>query len=103
MEICKGVWKIVTGVGLAAAMNYGHLLTIARNILSGTDPILPVLGQFELIQLMAVLAIPLILLYNGKKGTMPGSPLAVKVQQYGFYLFYPAHMLILWLITLIWK
>jgi hypothetical protein len=97
----KSLWKGVTAAGLAVAMNYGHILAIAKNVLGGTDPILPVLGEFEVIQLAALLAIPLILLYNGKKGTMPGSPLAVKVLQYGFYLFYPAHMLILWLITLL--
>lgn len=45
------------------------------------------------IQPLAVLAMIPISLYSGKKST--GS----KPLQWGFYLFYPAHLLILWLIS----
>ena len=43
------------------------------------------------IQMFAVLAMIPIALYNGRK--MTGS----KAVQWGFYLFYPAHLLLLWL------
>ena len=37
-------------------------------------------------------------LYSGKKGWQPRSPAGRRAMQYGFYLFYPVHMLILALI-----
>ena len=42
----------------------------------------------------AVLALPLIWLYNGKKGR------SSKALQYGFYAFYPVHMLVLALVRM---
>lgn len=96
-----GIHKVLTGVGLAVAMNYSHLLAIGKNLLCANGQILPDLSRWELIQLAAVCAIPLILLYNGEKGTFAGGKVAVKVQQYGFYLFYPLHILILWLINML--
>jgi len=50
-------------------------------------------GPWEIpMQTFAVLALGLIWLYDGEKG--PSS----KALQYGFYVFYPAHMLLLYLI-----
>lgn len=51
-----------------------------------------VLGFAVRIKLMAVFAIIPIALYNGRKLTRN------KVVQWGFYLFYPLHMLVLWVI-----
>ena len=97
----KGFRKVLLGVGLAVAMNYTHLMAIAKNILGCNGQILPVLSKWDIIQLLSMLSIPLILLYNGKKGTLKGSKQAIRWQQYSFYLFYPVHLLILWLITLL--
>jgi hypothetical protein len=44
------------------------------------------------IQLFAVFAVIPIALYSGKKLTRN------RVLQWGFYLFYPVHLLILWVI-----
>ena len=56
-----------------------------------------ILGSFEIKeQILAVLALIPIWLYNGEKGPRN------KVLQYGCYVFYPAHMLILHLIRTIW-
>ncbi len=60
-------------------------------ILLGRDLPLPVMTQWQALQLFALLALVPIFFYNGKKGTLGG-----KAVQYGFYLFYPAHMLLLW-------
>lgn len=45
-----------------------------------------------LIQSSVVLAIPLLALYNGEKGTQ---------SKYGFYIFYPAHLLVIWVISIL--
>ena len=51
------------------------------------------LGPWELpVQSFAVLALPLIWLYNGEKGPRN------KLVQYGSYLFYPVHLTILYII-----
>ena len=53
---------------------------------------LPVFGIPVSIQLLAVLAVIPIALYSGKKLTHS------RAIQWGFYLFYPVHLLVLWLI-----
>lgn len=67
---------------------------------------IPVLSAFiplhattfmDRIQVLSVLAIVPILLYNQKSG-MPRSKPMRKVLQYAFYLIYPVHILILWLV-----
>ena len=41
------------------------------------------------VEVYAVLALVPILLYNGQRGRQ------TKVMQYGFYIFYPAHLLLI--------
>ena len=45
-------------------------------------------GLFENIQSYSLLALPLLALYNGQPGR--------KGLKYGFYIFYPAHLVVLW-------
>ena len=59
------------------------------------SPAIPVFGVQIPIELFAVFAMVPIALYSGRKRT--ASPVA----QWGFYLFYPLHLLILWIITLL--
>ena len=54
-----------------------------------------VFGVVVIIQLFAVLAMVPIALYSGKKLTHS------RAVQWGFYLFYPVHLLVLWMILLI--
>ena len=58
------------------------------------SPAVPVLGVRIPIELFAVLAMLPIALYSGRKRT------ASPTVQWGFYLFYPVHLLILWMISL---
>ena len=81
--------------GMLLAIYYPFLLQCVRWALGGAAP---VLSSWEVTQIYSLLAIALILLYNGKKGSTPGSPVLAKLTQLSFYIFYPAHMLILWLI-----
>ncbi len=54
------------------------------------------LKRWSRMQLYALLALPLIFLYNGRRGWAPKSRPGRKCLQYAFYLFYPAHMLVLY-------
>ena len=56
------------------------------------QPTLSVWGAF---QMLAVLAVFPILLYNGTPGPRPRSKIARKALQYSFYLFYPVHILVI--------
>ena len=47
-------------------------------------------------QILALFAFIPLLLYNGKKGHEFKSKIARKAEQYAFYLFYPAHLLLLY-------
>ncbi len=66
--------------------------------LAGGQLALPIPSQWQRLQLCALLALPLIFAYNGSKGRMPAGKRSAKAVQLGFYLFYPAHLLILWAI-----
>lgn len=57
------------------------------------------LGDWGAAQLFAAAALPFILLYNGKRGVNIKKPVLRKLYQYSFYLFYPAHLLIIGLIV----
>lgn len=63
-------------------------------------PILQVLFAFPLMMhygvMGAVFASIVILLYNGQRGFIKGN-----IAKYAFYVFYPAHLLVIWLLTAI--
>ena len=52
-------------------------------------------GLFENIQSYSLLSLPLLALYNGRPGR--------RGLKYGFYIFYPAHLAVLWGIAMILK
>ena len=51
--------------------------------------------RWDLITLCAAISILPILFYNGKKGYTPKNQTAALLFKYGFYLFYPLHLLLL--------
>lgn len=53
----------------------------------------------NLIQLFSLAAVPIILLYNQKKGWEPRSRFGKKLFQYAFYLYYPLHIGLIYLIV----
>lgn len=84
--------KILTVLGMLLAIYYGQILGFGVSLLKGS-PSWPVFDWWTRMQLWSLLAAPVIFLYNGKKGPALRHPKAV---QYGFYLFYPVHQLVLW-------
>lgn len=93
--------RVLTAVGLLVALLYEQLLSALLallHLLRGQSAGLVAPTQWQLLQLFALLALVPIFLYNGKKGGALRSPAAAKAVQLGFYLFYPAHLLLLWAI-----
>ncbi len=92
----KELWKkLCVSIGAFFALFYDIVLQYAYRIIKGILPLsLP--SKWQQVQLFALLALPLILLYNNKPGKLPQNPLARKSIQIGFYAFYPVHMLLLW-------
>lgn len=90
----KGLWgRLLTAAGVAAACFWPFVRSLAVWLLRGAVTPQPTLSLWEQEQIFGVLALIPLCLYNGKKGRVKG-----KVIQYGFYAFYPAHMLLLWAI-----
>jgi hypothetical protein len=52
------------------------------------------IGDWELIKITSIAALPLLWFYNGKKGTL-GDKKMDKVLNYIFYLYYPVHILLI--------
>ncbi len=93
--------KIAVTAGMIAAKFHGYILAIAKYAASqmhGTPKDFPVPSNWEMMQIYALFSLCVIFSYNGKKGRMPQNPAAAKAVQYGFYLFYPLHMTVLYVI-----
>ena len=85
--------------GAFCATFYGTLLTVGESLLrqlSGVSRNPIQIPGWTLLQAFSLMSLPLILLYNGRKGWCPASKAGRKALQYAFYAFYPVHMLILY-------
>ncbi len=56
------------------------------------------LTDWNYVQVFAAAAALLLLFYNGKPGYRPKNKLARQMLKYSFYLFYPIHLIIIWII-----
>lgn len=84
--------------GSFLSLFYPQLIHIGQWLL-GRRSVFPYPSAWDLTQLFALLALIPIFLYNGKKGWQPKRALGAKVLQWSFYLFYPAHLLLLHLLS----
>ncbi len=95
----KALWKRAAVCVLAlCAVYHSQILGCILSLFRGGGFAFS-LSSWERTQIWSLLALPLIFAYNGEKGRVPGGKLAAKAAQIGFYTFYPAHMLVLWLIS----
>jgi len=93
------LWKILTVLGLVLSIYYAFFLScIGWLFMNDTATTMP--DTWKMQQIFATGALIPIFLYNDKKGSLPKS-ISPKAVQYGFYLFYPLHMLILWVLRTI--
>lgn len=93
--------RAITVVGVLIAVFYDYIIAWGVAVLKavlGRGLVTPQLDQWQWLQAFSLGALLFIFLYNGKKGNYPKNPVCAKLLQYGFYAFYPVHMLILWLI-----
>ena len=89
----KTTWKqILTFVLVAIAVYHQPILEWVKGASFS-------LTNWEKTQVWSLLGLLFIFAYNGKKGKMPGGKVGAKIAQYGFYAFYPVHMVLLWLIA----
>ena len=89
----KPVNRIFVLLGYIFALFYSQILSWILHIIMGDISYVPQWNQWTVTQIWSLMALPMIFLYNGKKGN--GSKWSSLIQ-YGFYAFYPAHQLILW-------
>lgn len=90
------IWVFVMTWNLPGRQWVQSLLLAAVCLGMGSAPV-GVFGIRIPIELFALLALIPISLYSGEKRRHG------KAAQWGFYLFYPGHLLILWLIRYMWK
>ncbi len=102
---CKGIIMAVffwyfygkkpwIAVGLFLGIWNYNIVSFIADVLYGRET--PAPTQWQMTQMLSLLSLPLIYLYNGKPGTLPQSPTGKKWVQLAFYAFYPVHMLALW-------
>lgn len=91
--------RLIVAAGCLITVFYNQLTTFAMTLVLERTLALPTLSQWDLWQLFSLAALPLIFLYNGKKGPQASNKALAKLTQLGFYLFYPLHMLVLWLLN----
>lgn len=90
----KKLWMVL---GTLFTFYHGKLIEFISCLCKGLA--LPAIDVSFLIPLCTLCALPFMFLYNNKPGRMPRSKAAKKAVQLGFYAFYPAHLLLLWLIA----
>lgn len=56
-------------------------------------------ARWTVLQVLSLAALIPVFLYNGKKGASPKNPIAAKILQWSFYLFYPLHLILLYLVS----
>ncbi len=101
----RSVWqRVFTALGTLFACCNGWFISVAKYAvfeILGRDATFPIPTDWDLMQIFALFSLVFIFTYNGQKGTMPLNKKAARAVQLGFYIFYPAHMLILWAIKFI--
>ena len=88
--------KVLTVFGMFLATYYSYFTGLGVNLLKGilgSGWSWPTVDHWTLMQLWGLLSAFVIFSFNGQKGSSGKHP---KLVQYGFYLFYPVHQLILW-------
>ena len=93
--------RLAMAVGMLLSTYYAYILRLGRACLlclRGAGFQLPSLSKWDGYQIFALLALIFIFCYNGKKGQYPTGKWQAKAMQLGFYLFYPVHQLVLWIL-----
>lgn len=97
-------WKLLMIPGFFLAIYHGYLLSHMKQLcllIAGMEYAFRRLSAWEITQAWSALSLPLIFIYNGKKGPAPKNASLAKLMQFGFYLFYPLHMVFLWFLSIL--
>ncbi len=82
--------------GLRDILQYVFLKLVSILFLSQFEP--SKLTDWSYIQIFSMLSVCFLLLYDGRLGRIPENKLRRLVFKYSFYLFYPLHLIIFWLV-----
>lgn len=96
----KVVNRIFLCIGYLFGTFYAPILSVILHFIQGDMGNIPSISEWSLVQAWSAMALPLIFTYNGEKGVLPRGKVASKLLQYGFYAFYPCHLLLLWVIRI---
>ena len=97
-------WKCLMVPGFFCAIYHTYILAWVKVFLqwmAGMEYSFPGLSPWEITQAWSAVALLLIWLYNGEKGPTPKNKFLAKLVQLGFYLFYPLHMVLLWILSIL--
>ena len=90
--------KLLTVLGTFCSVFYAQLIAYGVQVLKlllGKGAAFSLPSDWVLIQGFSLFALIPIFFYNGKRGRFPQKKWAAKAVQWGFYLFYPLHMILL--------
>ncbi len=93
-------YRLLTVLGSFVAIYFPQLLALGIALVKlclGQEAVFSRPDVWNQTQIFSLLALVFIFLYNGKKGPAPASLPGKKALQWGFYLFYPLHLLLLYL------
>ena len=91
--------KLLLAIGMLISLYYNYIISCMKQLYvlaQGGQAVLPSLSRWDSLQIFGLLSLVFILTYNGKPGIRPRTKAGAKLMQYGFYAFYPLHMLLLW-------
>ncbi len=87
--------------GFREVMQFGllYFISIALSLMPFLPQYTPSgLSEWSCVQIFAAVSAVLLFLYNGKPGRRPEGKLGRLALKYSFYVFYPLHLIVLWIV-----
>ncbi len=94
--------KLLTVLASFCSVFFPQLVGYALRLfylLLGREVVFALPDPWTMAQAFSLLALIPIFFYNGKRGNLPKKPAAAKAVQWSFYLFYPLHLYLFYLLT----
>lgn len=96
--------KLITSFGMLCVIFHSYIIKwilFLFDFVTGQKTAVPTMSDWQMLQIFALVSLVFIFLYNNKRGKWPLGKANSRVVQYGFYAFYPIHLLVLWTIKVV--